>query len=477
MTSTRTQMPVATGPLPVTADSYPFNTTQRSIVPLDLGALGYAEEEYFVSGDAAIYADDLTAGSEIPYTNRVVVRRPLDAARFSGVVILEILNASNGYPAEGIWRRAWDFIPQQGHAYVGFTSKPIDIAALKTFNPERYAPLSWATDPQSPQGPVPEDANPLTVVVPGAEEGLLWDIITQMGRLLRAPAAGGLLGGAEPKVILLIGQSQSAIMLNTWIRHFHGLVKADDGASLFDAYLNSVGVAVERPLRQQEAAEGFQTTMPDSPLEVDIPMITVTCEGDINLYGSFGHTNLARRGLADGPFQRHWCVVGAPHSELFTPAMPAAPEVLKAGRKPRRMTPETVATGNTFPLQATVTAAIDALLAWLVDGVPAAPSRFFDTDDDGALLRDDDGNVRGGLRYGIIEHAIARYDGAPTGGTLGTQVPLSREVVLERYPMPDDFLDAVAAVDDQLLAQGYLNSHGRRQLWYAATEMYSRAVS
>ena len=49
-----------TGPIKVTADSYPFYAANRSVVPQDLGKYGYVEEEYFVSGKANVYDFDET---------------------------------------------------------------------------------------------------------------------------------------------------------------------------------------------------------------------------------------------------------------------------------------------------------------------------------------------------------------------------------------------------------------------------------
>ena len=212
---TRDAIPTVT-PVPTTADSRPFNSTVASVVPLDLAAYGYVEEEFFVSGTASVYADDLTPTAEVPYVNRVVVRRPVDEATASGVVLLEILNASNGYPAEGLWRRAWDHLLLHRHTWVGFTSKPIDVDALKVFDPARYAPLTWELDSSNPHEPVQgPDLNALGAVVEGAEEGLVWDVTSHMARVLRSDGAGGLLGGAQPATLILGAQSQSGVVLNT----------------------------------------------------------------------------------------------------------------------------------------------------------------------------------------------------------------------------------------------------------------------
>ena len=249
-----------------------------------------------------------------------------------------------------------------------------------------------------------------------------------------------------------------------------------DGTSAFDGYLVSVASVVERPLRQQVSPDGlFATTPPGDAAAVDVPLVSVFSEGDVALWAGHGQTHTARAGLGDGEWRRSWCVPGGSHTELFTPAMPSAAEVLRAARKPRVTTAEAAVSGNPFPFEAFVTSAFDAVVRWAVDGVPAAPSLFFDTDPSGELVRDPDGNVTGGLRAGLHAEAIATFHGG-TGGTGGMLTLLPHEEVLRRYPTPDDYLAAVSAVDARLFDAGYLTDWGRRQLWTAATQLYLRAV-
>ena len=50
-----TPVPKVTGPIPVTADSYPFLAANKSTPAFDLSKVGYVEEEYIVSGNANVY--------------------------------------------------------------------------------------------------------------------------------------------------------------------------------------------------------------------------------------------------------------------------------------------------------------------------------------------------------------------------------------------------------------------------------------
>jgi hypothetical protein len=49
-------IPQFTGPVPVTAASYPYLADDHEAKPLDLQTSGYMEEEFIVSGSANVYA-------------------------------------------------------------------------------------------------------------------------------------------------------------------------------------------------------------------------------------------------------------------------------------------------------------------------------------------------------------------------------------------------------------------------------------
>ena len=83
--------------IPVTEENYPFQSAAKKC---NFDAIGYIEDEYFMSGTANIYTEkDKNHQVEpifegAPYTTRLLVRRPADPAKFSGNVVIEILNAS-----------------------------------------------------------------------------------------------------------------------------------------------------------------------------------------------------------------------------------------------------------------------------------------------------------------------------------------------------------------------------------------------
>lgn len=471
-------MPQLRGPIPVTDTSYPFSTMVKAVVPFDVADHGYVEEEYFQIGTAHVY-DDLdgglaTLGDPVAYATRLLVRRPADPQSASGVVWIDILNASNGWDLEDHWRRAWDHWMERGHAYIGITSKPINVDALKNFDPGRYRELTFDTVPgrepvRATEG-VPFD--PFQIIA-GAEEGLIWDMLTQLGVLLRNEQGAAALVGVTPRLVMLSGHSQSSIVLNTYLQHFHAPVREEHGKPLFDGYFCSVGSTIQRPLRQPEENTGpaFMTIWAEAP-DVDVPTITITSEADLTLFKDLGHDALATPGLADGPLRRHYCVAGSNHGNWLSPVAPQPGEIVKAGRVPRVIPAELLAVMNPFPLEATMIAAMDALERWVDDGVPAPESVFFDADENNQAIRDEDGNIRWGVRYGILAHPLGVFD-----GNAMTFTPFSQERVLDEFPDLATYLETTDAWDDALMAQGYLNARGKVMLQMAATELWNRVFA
>src|SRR5437870_4265921 len=45
-----TPIPSVTGPVPVSAESYPWNSASKVQTPVDVTSKGYVEEEYFITG-------------------------------------------------------------------------------------------------------------------------------------------------------------------------------------------------------------------------------------------------------------------------------------------------------------------------------------------------------------------------------------------------------------------------------------------
>ena len=73
--------------------------------------------------------------ADAPYTTRLLVRRPRDPEKFSGNVVVEILNASAMMDIDRIWVNTWRYFTRHGDIYIGITSKGHVVDALKGLRP------------------------------------------------------------------------------------------------------------------------------------------------------------------------------------------------------------------------------------------------------------------------------------------------------------------------------------------------------
>jgi hypothetical protein len=179
-----TPLPVMTGPLPTTATSHAFGAAAYTLVPTDLQKYGYVEEEFLAGGTANVYTwpapgPAVVRTPDAPYTTRVLVRRPAAGQRFSGNVIVEMLNPSNLFDLNIGWGMSGKRFMSNGDVWVGITAKPVSVVALKRFDPDRYAAVSFAN-------PLPLDSpdNCTTVASDSSrstENGLVWDMYSQVG--------------------------------------------------------------------------------------------------------------------------------------------------------------------------------------------------------------------------------------------------------------------------------------------------------
>ena len=79
-----------------------------------------------------------------PYSTRIVVRRPRQAARFNGTAIVEWYNVSQGHDGEDEWFQSYEHLLRCGYAWVGVSAQAVGVNALKEWSPARYGSLDVA---------------------------------------------------------------------------------------------------------------------------------------------------------------------------------------------------------------------------------------------------------------------------------------------------------------------------------------------
>ena len=420
----------------------------------DLAKLGYSSEEFFLDGTARSYA---SAPGEVRYRTRVVVRRPLDAARFNGSVVVEWFNVSGGLDASPDWDFTHRHLIREGFAWAGVSAQRAGIEGgglaamsfpLKKMNAARYASLEHLGDAFS------------------------FDIFSQAGRAVRD---GRLLGGLVPRRVLAIGESQSAVFLVTYVnaidaeaRVFDGFLlhgRGGSGASLE----GSMGAA--RPLA--EIAETVGSGRGGSPLagsdrirsDVRVPVLTLQSETDVVGLGSAG----ARQ--PDSDRFRLWEIAGAAHADTYLLVASVSDDgSLPPAALAKLLEPTAELLGmkmgapiNAGPQQHYVLqAALAHLDRWAAGGAPPPEAPRLELGGGGALTLDELGLAKGGIRSPWVDAPSAVLSGFGQSGAefaflFGTTRPFDAATLARLYPGGrSDFLARFEKATGEAVARGFL---------------------
>lgn len=464
--------------LPATEDSHPFGAADHQLIPEDLSRQGYVEEEYLASGNANVYSwpapgPAIVRTADAPYTTRVLVRKPAKDQHFSGNVVVEMLNPSNLFDLNIGWAMAREQIVSNGDAWVGITAKPISVEALKNFDAERYGSLSFANplpldDPQNCTA-VAADSSRTT------ENGLVWDIYSQVGAWLKSDAPSNPLAyGGESTLVERaygFGYSQTGGYLANYINGVQPHVVESDGAPIYDGYIVGVAggaFAGAYPMNQCESASG-----PEDPRrqfkDVGVPIMRLMSQSDyLRGIGS-------RRPDSDatGDQYRHYEMAGAGHAtpdELYFSA--ASEDIVAAGRT---VPPMSCNEGprSRFPSSIFFNAALKNLDLWVQDGV-APPRAEPILVENGAAVLDEFGNVQGGLRSPYLDVPTSTWYGTATGASFcfiaGYERPFDDETVSALYPTHGSYVKAVKDNVRELKEQRFLTPEDARKLHKEATQ-------
>jgi len=453
----------------------------------DLATLGYEEAEFSVEGTATAYelqgergADgrwDVTPGAEAPFRTRIVVRRPIDPDRFSGMAVVEWHNVSAGIDAAPDWGFFHRHLATSGDAWVGVSAQKVGIDGggfvesihLKLLAPERYGKLEHPGDAWS------------------------FDIFSQVGALLRLPAGDNPLGGLMPERLLAAGESQSAACLVTYIN------AVDPHARVFDGFFvhgrPGVGVSIDGvfiPSAQREGMEATRRAISHKGERIRqdarVPVLVLQSETDVILLGG---------GLAEQPDSeriRVWEMAGAAHADTYTVSAGRHDDgTLSPERMAELLRPTTnLMIGNTdTPINAVpqqhyvAQAAIAHLARWAAGGDAPPPAPRLDVDAEGTGFQLDDlGNALGGIRTPWVEAPTSVVSGlGQTGETFamlfGRTEPFDDAALKSLYPAgKTEYLERFAAALDAAIAAGFILDEDRAEiLSVAAASTYPLLVA
>jgi len=388
-------------PLAVSATNRPFLAANRTEQPVQLKTAGYEEGEYLVSGLANLY--DWTANARatqlsvrnaaIPYTTRILVRRPADARKFSGIVVVELLDAGERYDRAPLWALSWQQFLRRGDVWVGVTVRPAAAAALRKFDTVRYGEVRI-----SPSQPANCSAS-----AADAGSGLAWDVIAQVGALLRSSSKENPLLDLHPHFVIGAGYGQAGAYLNTYANALHAVQRRGDGAPIYDGYLNADSAQLSVPINQCDAP------LPESDprrhaLPRDVPFVTVMTEADFNLAPTL------RRADSDAPEDvfRLYEIPGAAEAGSTPAGMPAAADLRIAGIVPSAGDTCDEATSD-LPLGLVFNAIWQQFADLFTADRAMLSLPRIETLDDGGPRHDEAGNASGGWRLPQLEEPLGVY--------------------------------------------------------------------
>ena len=439
----------------------PLSSAQRRGTEyIDLARHGYAEEEYYLSG----IAPAITAAGETllqaPYTTRILVRKPIDPARFNGTVVIEPFSWFGERGAGWILTR--DYLLRRGYAYVGYTlniNKPkrdpkfisemaaeeadgirqygriVNFDFMRRYDYARYAPLGTYSDPERfKRGSV---ADPF---VPQSQA-----IAAQLAMALKSNAPQGPLTGLEVQRVYV---NSWAVTAQVWMDYLdqgrHQQWRMPDGGPLIDAYMTGRmaygevgGDAIRVPRK-----------MPDG-----VPFVTVYSQSEL-MHDAIEGIELPPD--TDSPKLRYYEVTGMPHlrlADLGTEHSERLAADVGKGRDPRCQTL------YDEPAEMLASALLDGMDRWVREGtaMPKAPRVARKGK---SVVRDPaTGNMLGGVRPPWISVPSSRYmtdQETRCGLIYDTKIPYSRTQLRKLYGTGENYARKFEEAKALAVREGYL---------------------
>lgn len=420
--------PRATLELAPPGDSYGDRADQ-------FGSAPFVEQEFFISGQARRYKSAGTLGSDgkwaatvvssnTPFKTAVIVRRPASAANFNGIVLVEWLNVSSGYPLDVDWGMNREEILRKGYAYIGLANQKVGIEGVKKLEAygDRYAASDISTDDIS------------------------YDILSQAGQAVRDQYQV-LLGGLKPVKVLTSGHSQSAMRLTTYAN----AIQPQD--NVFDGILIHGRAASGVRLASGDNLPSTTVIRADSK----VPVFQIQSQMDVSAFGS---TSKA----IDTGLVRYWEVAGAAHADQYLLDNIYSVSEREVGFDQ----PDCGKPHNAMPFYMAQNAALRHLTNWTLTGKAPPVAPRMKRNWLGSLQKDANGNVIGGLRLPEIAAPIATYGNANfTTGSLafldlfacvagGYTEYFSASKLKSLYPTHADYVSKYKAAADAALAAGHI---------------------
>jgi len=434
----------------------------------DLGAVGYMQEEFFISGTATAYTSatpltsdghwTVTPGDTAPYKTRILVYRPIRPGDFNGTVVVEWLNVSGGLDAAADWIGMHTELIREGCAWVGVSAQFVGVEPgesllgivpfpLKVVDPVRYGSLSHPGDSFS------------------------YDIFSQAGEAVRQALNTRILGAVRVRHVIAVGESQSAFRFVTYINGVHPL------AHVYDGYLVHSRGGNGAPLAEAPQTAISVPTPAFTRDDLDVPVLTFETETDLTFLGYRAVQQ------PDGPRFRLWEVAGTAHADTYTVVV-GMTDLGKSPDAAKLVVTSTPLPGviecplpiNSGPQHFVLDAAVAALNRWVAGGAsPAVAPRL--QLNGATLARDAHGNVLGGIRTPEVDVPLARLTGQLQPGSIlcalfGITSPFDAATLSALYPTPRSYVSAFNQATRRAVRAGFILDHDARLMKAAARSVF-----
>lgn len=466
------KVPEFEGPIEITEKSHPF-----TVGGTDLEGNGYVLEEYYVSGTSNVYdwGEDGTAEqpqvrtADAPYTTRIVVRKPQNTSDFSGNVWVELNNPSRGWDVEVQWPVVQEEVMSSGDIWVAMTAKPNVIASLQRVDDERYGKLSMA-NPLSPEeqtvGLLPDEEGYDENLSKLYENGLVWDMISQVGALVRNE--NGPLAGYDVDYVFGTGESQTGFFINTYAANFAENALLEDGNKVYDGFISASGAGRVVPINQAVEAISSDDSRSRLP-EKHVPFMQIDAQGDIFGLGSL---EWRREDCDDeNAGYRLYEIAGAPHGPSYIMGyQPLEEDILKTGDLPSQVPYQyggAEEKANHFYRQYIEKAMYHNFKDWVINSTLPPKADLIEVNEDGTeFVYDEHGNVKGGVRSPALDVPTAAYyeaatevEGEPYAWSFGYQEDFNTRKLQDLYGVIEPnqtYVKMVTESAEQLTEEGFL---------------------
>jgi hypothetical protein len=442
----------------------------------------YVQEEFLISGNASVYnyASDPPVRGEIveqdpdlPYTTRIIVIRPDDAAAFNGTLVLEWFNSTAGFDTAPVWDSSAEYFAREGIVYVGLTN-------ANTSYGDTGGALDFLRDGCSVFGLLPPTCGTRYASLWMEEPGQAYEMASQIANLLKSDSPENPLPpGFEVELLFHAGQSQQGGSMITYASAFHDLSPFNDGY-----FVQAASSA--RPINfGPRCGDEGSPEYPDCTPALEGDQRRVRTDLPVPVYRAMTESDVDRRDMADDTRQedtktfRYYEVPGTAHLTVHedVEVLPAWVAIIFGlGSDPLYLEDtcafplNTLADGPVFGSY--VYNAMWRNMEWQARRRIRPPHGDLIEVVDGEIARDEYGNALGGIRLPYLDVPIASYgfpnvvDPAmppllqPLLGLAcllgGTVTPFDQETLDELYPRRGQYVREVSLAAGRLMRQRFL---------------------